>query len=247
MFTRRPNKGGGLLHYVSSLFFGIEMLDNKFFVFEGMDGSGKTSIVRMVAAKLREEGYDVITSREPGGTPEGEKFRSIILGPKEAEYHSMTYMFLLNASRMELVDKLIKPSLEKGKVVLLDRYVDSTIVYQGYVDKTSPEARQEVLDTIMNIHRSVIKLEPNTTFLVRTTEELVKKRIIDRGDVNNLDQVALDNLKMMGVYYDKVMEMRNGTDTKYSTLENVEGVTLELLAEQAFVKIKEELDRLDLI
>lgn len=223
------------------------MFDNKFFVFEGMDGSGKTTIVKMVADKLRAEGYDVITSREPGGTPEGEKFRSIILGPKEAEYHSMTYMFLLNASRMELVDKLIKPSLEKGKVVLLDRYVDSTIVYQGYVDKTSPEARQEVLDTIMNTHRSVIKLEPNFTFLVRTKPGLVEKRIIDRGEANNLDQVALDNLKMMGIYYDEAMSLRNGIDSKYFTLENFEGVSLETLAEEAFLEIKVELLRLERI
>lgn len=99
----------------------------------------------------------------------------------------------------------------------------------------------------MNTHRSVIKLEPNFTFLVRTKPDLVEKRIIDRGEVNNLDQVALDNLKMMGSYYDEAMNLRNGVDSKYFTLENVEGVTLELLADQAFVKIKEELDRLDLI
>lgn len=247
MFTRRPNKGGGLLPYVSSLFFGIEMLDNKFFVFEGMDGSGKTTIVKMVADKLRAEGFDVVTAREPGGTPEGERFRNIILGPKEAEYHPMTYMFLLNASRMELVDKLITPSLARGKVVLLDRYVDSTIVYQGYVSKTSPETRQEVLDTIMNIHRSVIKLEPNFTFLVRTKPDLVEKRIIDRGEVNNLDQVALDNLKMMGSYYDEAMNLRNGIDSKYFTLENLEGVSLETLAEEAFLEIKVELLRLERI
>ena len=99
----------------------------------------------------------------------------------------------------------------------------------------------------MNIHRSVIKLEPNFTFLVRTKPGLVEKRIIDRGEANNLDQVALDNLKMMGIYYDEAMSLRNGIDSKYFTLENFEGVGLETLAEEAFLEIKVELLRLERI
>ncbi|MCD6521675.1 dTMP kinase [Candidatus Calescamantes bacterium] len=96
---------------------------------EGTEGTGKTTIAFMVKNYLEEKGYPVSLYREPGSTPVSEKIRQILL---KQELDSLTEAFLYLASRRELIKKRIIPDLEKGKVVILDRYIDSTIAYQGY-------------------------------------------------------------------------------------------------------------------
>ena len=103
-----------------------------FITFEGGDGSGKSTQISILKESLIEKGYDVILTREPGGTEISEKIRELILDPANGEMDDMTEAFLYAAARAQLVRQLIKPALEEGKVVICDRFVDSSIAYQAY-------------------------------------------------------------------------------------------------------------------
>ena len=101
-----------------------------FITFEGIDGGGKTTQLALAAKWLREQGYEVVESREPGGTPLAEKVRELVLDPS-LPLTTTTQTLLYLAARSEHVDKLLRPSVEAGKIVLCDRFSDSTLVYQG--------------------------------------------------------------------------------------------------------------------
>lgn len=102
-----------------------------FFTLEGIDGSGKSTQMDLIGAALQERGYDVLKTRAPGGTPSGKVMRDIILSPEWHNLSHRTELFLFLADRAQHVDELIRPALEEGKIVLCDRYNDSTIAYQS--------------------------------------------------------------------------------------------------------------------
>ena len=100
-----------------------------FISFEGVDGSGKTTQVALLADSLREEGRDVVATREPGGTPAGERIRELLL--EGGEIAPWTEAALFAAARAQLVDEVIRPALARGADVISDRYIDSSLAYQG--------------------------------------------------------------------------------------------------------------------
>jgi len=100
-----------------------------FISFEGVDGSGKTTQVALLADSLREEGRDVVATREPGGTPAGERIRELLL--EGGEIAPWTEAALFAAARAQLVDEVIRPALASGADVICDRYIDSSLAYQG--------------------------------------------------------------------------------------------------------------------
>jgi dTMP kinase len=100
-----------------------------FITFEGVDGSGKTTQVALLADALREEGRDVVATREPGGTPAGERIRELLL--EGGEIAPWTEAALFAAARAQLVDEVIRPALARGADVICDRYIDSSLAYQG--------------------------------------------------------------------------------------------------------------------
>ena len=102
-----------------------------FISMEGPDGSGKTMQMDMLEQDLRQRGLDVLRSREPGGTAISEKIRDMLLDPANTEMSSRTEALLYAASRAQHVEQVLKPALDGGKIVLCDRYVDSSLVYQG--------------------------------------------------------------------------------------------------------------------
>jgi dTMP kinase len=103
-----------------------------FITFEGPDGSGKSTQIAMLAEHLRSNGWDVLTTREPGGTPIGDQIRTVLHDVANTEMVSEAEILLYSASRAQLVGQVIRPALAQGTVVLSDRYADSTIAYQGY-------------------------------------------------------------------------------------------------------------------
>ena len=103
-----------------------------FITFEGVEGSGKTTQVEVLADRLQQAGYPVITTREPGGTPISDRIRAVVLDQSRVEIHPHTEALLMCAARAQLVNELIRPSLERGHVVICDRYSDSTFAYQGF-------------------------------------------------------------------------------------------------------------------
>jgi len=104
----------------------------KLITFEGVEGAGKTSQLERAAAYLRAEGVDVVTAREPGGTAVGEQIRSVLLSRENAGMAPLAELFLYLAARAQLVAEAVEPALAGRKFVLLDRYVHSTLAYQGY-------------------------------------------------------------------------------------------------------------------
>jgi dTMP kinase len=99
--------------------------------FEGVEGSGKSTQIERLRAWLDAEGFAVLVSREPGGTPIGEQVRAVLLDPDNGAMDGLTELFLYLASRCQHVREVVRPAIQRGMVVLLDRYVDSSVAYQG--------------------------------------------------------------------------------------------------------------------
>jgi dTMP kinase len=108
------------------------MSEGRFITFEGPDGSGKSTQTRLLGEYLSGKGFDIVYTREPGGTRIGEKIRDITLDPGNTEMDPLTEAMLYASSRAQHVAEIIRPALEAGCTVLCDRYVDSSIAYQGY-------------------------------------------------------------------------------------------------------------------
>jgi len=131
-----------------------------FIVFEGPDGSGKSTQAELLFKKLKHDGHSCIITEEPGGTPEGEKIRDLLLNP-DYELCPKTELFLFLADRAEHVNRIIQPSLKEGKVVICSRYIYSTLVYQGIVRQIT------ALEFLKQINLfAVNKIEPNMVFFL---------------------------------------------------------------------------------
>jgi dTMP kinase len=116
----------------SLLIEGCLVMKGKFITFEGSEGSGKSTHSRLLYRYLKRRGFDVVYLREPGGTKISEKIRKILLSPRNDSITAVSEMLLYMASRSQLVEEVIKPALEKGKIVICDRFLDSTLAYQGF-------------------------------------------------------------------------------------------------------------------
>src|SRR5438445_13827043 len=118
----------------------------RFITFEGTDGCGKSTQMKILAARLRAEGSEVLETAEPGGTPIGRKIRSILLDSANQELSPTAELLLYFAGRAQNVDEWILPALDRGAIVLSDRFTDSTLAYQG-------AARGLGRDVVMTIHK----------------------------------------------------------------------------------------------
>ncbi|MCK4537606.1 MAG: dTMP kinase [Candidatus Krumholzibacteria bacterium] len=103
-----------------------------FMTFEGIEGSGKSTVARLVADELEKAGIDVLLTREPGGTRISEAIRAILLDPDRAEISARAELLMYLASRAQLVDEVISPALREGRIVICDRFMDASVAYQGW-------------------------------------------------------------------------------------------------------------------
>jgi dTMP kinase len=115
-----------------------------FVTFEGPEGSGKTTQIRLLRTCLKEEGYPVYQTREPGGTCIGDQIRQVLHDTANREIRATTEILLFSASRAQLVEEVIRPTLSHGQIVLCDRYAESTLAYQGYGRRLDLEALRAI-------------------------------------------------------------------------------------------------------
>ena len=155
-----------------------------FISFEGPEGGGKSTQIDRLAATLAEQGFNVWTTREPGGTRAGELLRTILLGPKITRLSPWAEALLFTAARAQLVEEVIRPRLERGEVVLTDRYADSTLAYQGY-------GRGLDLDRLRQLQLDATGgLEPDLTLLLNLPIEDGLARIPPRAQ-DRLDRETI--------------------------------------------------------
>jgi dTMP kinase len=153
-----------------------------FITLEGPEGSGKTTQVAALSSFLIQQGYPLVVTREPGGTSIGDQIRSVLMALKNSEMQPRTEILLFQASRAQLVEQVIKPHLKDGKVVLCDRYADSTLAYQGYgYQRFSLEQLRPLIAFATG------GLQPHLTLLLDLDINLGLERRRQDGDWNRLD------------------------------------------------------------
>jgi len=156
-----------------------------FITFEGPDGSGKTTQIKMLADYLESRGKPVLLTREPGGTVISEEIREVILAKKNLGMQHETEALLFSAARAQIVSELIRPALAEGKIVLCDRYADSTMAYQGYGLGLDREALRAITQFATD------GLVPDVTFYIDVPVQVGLARR-HRGETNRLDQKAAE-------------------------------------------------------
>lgn len=151
---------------------------------EGNDGSGKTSVVAYLEKELKKQGIPVLASREPGGIRISEKIRDLILDPENTEMGYKTEALLYAASRSQHIEEKILPALKAGKIVLSDRFIDSSLAYQGY-------GRKLGVDEIYNLNLFAISGRlPDLTFFLEVDNEVAQKRVHSRKTLDRLELEA---------------------------------------------------------
>ena len=165
----------------------------KLVTLEGIEGSGKTTQIEILADYLRLRGHDILATREPGGTPVGDQIRKVLLNPEYKDLVPLAELFLYEAARVQHVEGVIKPALKAGKIVLCDRFYDATTAYQGGARKISMELVENLNQLASN------GLHPRLTLLIdcpvevglkRARERYLAKEGTDQGD--RLEQEELE-------------------------------------------------------
>jgi dTMP kinase len=157
-----------------------------FITFEGPEGSGKSTQLRRIAARLREQGKTVLETAEPGGTPIGMQIRRVLLDSKNPEMAPTTELLLMFAARAQNVDEWILPALSRGEIVLSDRFTDSTLVYQG-------AARGLGAEVVYEVDRIACRgLVPDLTIVVDIETELGLARAHERNKITQGVETRID-------------------------------------------------------
>ncbi len=163
----------------------------RFVTFEGGEGAGKSTQIKLLASKLAASGLEVVTTREPGGTPGAEAIRELILNREMASFGALTETLLFYAARHDHVEKRIRPALERGATVLCDRFTDSTRAYQGVLGHVS-EAEIATIEAV-----TLRALKPDLTILIDIPAETGLQRAAARRGV----EVPLDRFEAESIEF----------------------------------------------
>lgn len=205
-----------------------------FITFEGNDGSGKSSALQTVKKELLEKGYDVVYTREPGGSYIAEKIRELILDKDNLGMDPKTEALLYAASRREHITKTILPALEAGKIILCDRFLDSSLAYQGF-------ARELGIDNVLQMNQFATEgLFPDLTILVCTRPEIGMSRI--KKDERDMDRLELEKITFHNKVYEGYLSIAdrfndrivvvNGEQSKEDVLEIVKNILYPFIKER---------------
>lgn len=173
-------------------------MKGKFITFEGCEGVGKSRQIKMLESYLRENGINYYLTREPGGTPVSEQIRSVILDGKNVSMTDECEALLYASARVQLLKEVIKPRLDNGELVLCDRYIDSSLAYQGY-------ARGLGVDFVEKINDYAVKnfMPDYTVFLSLPPEQAFKRK----GGVDKTDRLELSGMEFHNRVYQGYLEL----------------------------------------
>lgn len=203
-----------------------------FITFEGGEGSGKSTVIKALEKKLSSD-YEILLTREPGGIKISEEIRQVILDKKNVEMDSITEAMLYAASRRQHLVERIIPALQNGKVVLCDRFVDSSLAYQGY-------ARKIGIEKVFDINKLVIEnYMPDLTILIECPPVVGLRRINgnEKREINRLD---LENIE----FHQRVQEgyniLKNRFKNRYRVVDGTK--LIDEVIEECYKIIKEYVD-----
>lgn len=197
-------------------------LPGRFISFEGIDGSGKSTQARRLAAHLTGQGRDVVLTREPGGSPGAEDIRALVLEGEPDRWSPETELLLFTAARRDHLERTILPALEAGQIVICDRFADSTRMYQGL--------RREGLRTLVDrLHDLMIGREPDLTVLIDMDPDTGLQRALSRnGGEERFESFGNDlQAKMRAGFLDLAQEFADRFITIDGT-RNIDAVTADV-------------------
>ena len=193
-----------------------------FITFEGGEGSGKTTIIRKLQKILTKKGLDVVVSREPGGSLVAEQIRKVILEPKNTEMTAETEALLLAAARTQHLSEVLMPNLVENKIVICDRYLDSSLAYQGY-------ARGLGFDFILKANDYALKWLPDLTFYLDLDPKIGLARITNRSFLNRLDLEKIDFHENVRKGYLEVVKMYPNRVILIDANKSVEAIVQDIM------------------
>ena len=177
------------------------MKKGSFIVFEGPDGSGKTTVCDIVCQKLKDKGFDIVHTREPGGIDIAEQIRAVILDPKNTAMDSRTEALLYAASRRQhLVEKVI-PAINDGKIVICERFVYSSLAYQGKARGIGYEGVKAINDF------AIEGCKPDITIYLDVDEKTGQSRINGRGNKDRLDAESINFHHLVNEGYKEIISL----------------------------------------
>ena len=196
-----------------------------FITLEGPDGGGKTTQIHLLRDSLEAAGYDVLLTREPGGSAIGDQIRAVLHDVENTEMVATAEILLYSASRAQLVAQVIRPALAGDKIVLCDRYADSTMAYQGY-------GRGLDLDALTAITAFATGgLVPDlTVWLDLQPEHGLQRRQVGGGELNRMDQQALEFYRRTRAGYFTLAEAEPGRWVRIDAAGSIEEVAEAVLA-----------------
>lgn len=204
-------------------------MTGRFIAFEGGEGTGKSTQAALLVTRLREAGLDVVATREPGGTPEAEAIRSLLLGGAGLAWTPMTEALLVNAARAEHVERLIRPALAAGKWVVSDRYVASTFAYQGAGHGVAAASLRKLHEIACG------GLMPDRVLLLDAPLPEALARARARGDGNRFEDEDLDFHDRVRLGFWSLAEAAPETYRLIETTGDVEATAARVWAEVARV------------
>lgn len=202
-----------------------------FITIEGTDGSGKSTQLENIQKYLIGKGHDVVTVREPGGTDIGEKIRKIILDPANINMDKITEILLYEAARAQIVKEVIRPAIVLGKTVICDRYIDSTLAYQGY-------GRNIDIDKIHILNEIATQgLAPDITFLFAISPQ---EAISRKKKHSAPDRMEMENNDFRQKVYDGYLHIADSKQDRIKIIDAGGSV------EEVFLQVRDFLDELNI-
>ena len=199
----------------------------RFITFEGIDGSGKSTQTKLLVTRLQDEGFDIILTREPGGSEGAEEIRDLVLQGATDRWSAETEILLFTAARRDHIERTILPALAQGKIVICDRFADSTRMYQGI-------SRGNLRALVDQLHHLMIPYDPDITILIDMDPEIGLKRAKARAtSEERFEDFGLDLQKRMRSGF---LELAREFDTRIAVVDGNRDI-LEL-AETIYQRVK---------